>query len=369
MSSTVRAEREHEEKEGDEKHVGNLLLPDASHSLKGKLRIRGTYMEVVLEIECAWKSSSSSSPSLLSSERNEHGDEMSSKYGTLCYKCVVDSASFVQATSHSSSSSGGDDNTNSKKSQQRIHEKMVQRLQQDSYISKYLLLTVSPRHPERIGDKNDADNEDNRVLATARICISKSDDRTNADSSNDNNKLPPSTIDVEGMIEQIYANAVASEKRSDGNRRGPRGDTEQRLHVGHLEERVDVSEPVAEAIRRAIWSSSESSLDIVEFVLSMPSLPTMEHHTKTNTFATTPLANRAKLRLLEDAMLDACEREGEDGLLEDLSINKDDGSSERRLAGEANKEVRAGSSSNPHEGRNTDGSVNGPRRKRGKRRK
>ncbi|KAL3937666.1 MAG: hypothetical protein SGBAC_007267 [Bacillariaceae sp.] len=87
-----------------------------------------------------------------------------------------------------------------------------------------------------------------------------------------------------------------------------------------LEERVDVSQPIAEAIKRAVWSSAESNLDIVDLVLCFPSLPTSMH--ASNTFATTTeLANRAKLRLLEDAMLDACEQEGEDQILEDLTID------------------------------------------------
>ena len=34
-----------------------------------------------------------------------------------------------------------------------------------------------------------------------------------------------------------------------------------------------------------------------------------------------PLAKRAKLRLLEDAMAEACEREGEDDIIGDLTIN------------------------------------------------
>jgi hypothetical protein len=109
------------------------------------------------------------------------------------------------------------------------------------------------------------------------------------------------------------------------------------LHLAHakieveesrniLEERVDVSDVVAEALWRAVWSSSESSLDIIELILELPSLPTTSHansssssnNNSNSTFIPTPLANRAKLRLLEDAMLDECEKEGEGELIGDL---------------------------------------------------
>lgn len=86
-----------------------------------------------------------------------------------------------------------------------------------------------------------------------------------------------------------------------------------------LEERVDVSEIAAETLRRALWPSTASSLDVVEVILALPSLPCRSTDRVTTT---TRLANRAKLRLLEDAMLDECEKEGEDQLIEDLNISK-----------------------------------------------
>ena len=91
-----------------------------------------------------------------------------------------------------------------------------------------------------------------------------------------------------------------------------------------MEERVNVSDPVAEGLRRALFSQAESSLDLVEILLSLPILPTATSSataTATALSFTCPLANRAKLRLLEDAMLDACEREGEDDLIDDLTIS------------------------------------------------
>lgn len=85
-----------------------------------------------------------------------------------------------------------------------------------------------------------------------------------------------------------------------------------------LEERVDVDQTAVEILRRSLWSSTTSSLDIVDVLLSLPTLPS---RSATRVEGTTRLANRAKLRLLEDAMLDECEKEGEDQLIEDLTIS------------------------------------------------
>ena len=105
-----------------------------------------------------------------------------------------------------------------------------------------------------------------------------------------------------------------------------------------LEERVDVSQNAAEILRRSLWSSTSSSLDIVEVMLSLPSLPC---RSADKVEATTRLANRAKLRLLEDAMLDECEKEGEGELIEDLTISNPKGSSQNELKQQVNIDVPA----------------------------
>jgi hypothetical protein len=95
----------------------------------------------------------------------------------------------------------------------------------------------------------------------------------------------------------------------------------QKNDTGSLEERVHVSDPVAEGVRRAIFSASTSVLDLVEVLINLPLLPCGQHQKLVSN--TTPLADRAKLRLLEDAMLDQCEKEGEDDLIEELNIADD----------------------------------------------
>ena len=57
----------------------------------------------------------------------------------------------------------------------------------------------------------------------------------------------------------------------------------------------------------------------MEVILALPSLPCQS---TARVSTTTRLANRAKLRLLEDAMLDECEKEGDDEIIEDLTISK-----------------------------------------------
>lgn len=93
-----------------------------------------------------------------------------------------------------------------------------------------------------------------------------------------------------------------------------------------FEERVDVTDNVAESIRRAVFSRAESSLDVVDLLLNLPILPCSIHKV-----VPCPLADRAKLRLLEDAMFDECERH-DDELIDDLTIvasNMESGSNKR----------------------------------------
>ena len=118
-----------------------------------------------------------------------------------------------------------------------------------------------------------------------------------------------------------------------------------------LEERVNVHEESLEAIRKAILSHAEGNLDVLELLLSMPYLPrpgfagdgcTDNSDQSTYTKALYSMAERAYLRLLEDAMFDACEKEGEDELLDDLNISdtKNDDSTEEEQANDGKREKK-----------------------------
>lgn len=99
-----------------------------------------------------------------------------------------------------------------------------------------------------------------------------------------------------------------------------------------LEERVHCSEEAAEAVRRAVFFSSESPLDVFDLVCRLPILPcstlsSVLDNTKSSSKSgvsqtTTPLADRAKLRLLEDATYDACDNEEEDEIVQELNIEE-----------------------------------------------
>jgi hypothetical protein len=170
--------------------------------------------------------------------------------------------------------------TTSVESDPTIHSKMVTRFQEDAYISKLLPDTTT---------------------TTTTTTLSGDDAR--------------------GMVVLAQAEIV--------------------MTPTDLEERVTVSEDVCEAIKRAIWSMADSPLDVVDLILNLPFLPTTDHagasgatsghpdteptaekSRSTTTIPTTTLANRAKLRLLEDALCDACEKEGEDELLDELKISE-----------------------------------------------
>lgn len=89
-----------------------------------------------------------------------------------------------------------------------------------------------------------------------------------------------------------------------------------------LEERVNVEEGTLQGIKNAIFSQCEDNLDVLELLLSMPYLPRNEKGIMPNQWQC-KLAERAYLRLLEDAMFDACEKEGEDEMLDDLKLSGD----------------------------------------------
>lgn len=90
-----------------------------------------------------------------------------------------------------------------------------------------------------------------------------------------------------------------------------------KCHGNDLEERVHCNQDAAEAVKRAVFSSADTSLDVFDFVTALPILPCTFH---TDIAHTSSLADRAKLRILEDVMYDACEDQGEEELVKDLTI-------------------------------------------------
>ncbi|KAL7550904.1 hypothetical protein ACHAWF_014112 [Thalassiosira exigua] len=96
------------------------------------------------------------------------------------------------------------------------------------------------------------------------------------------------------------------------------------------EERVNVHSDTLGGIRTALFGHVEDDLDVLELLLNLPYFPRRGWERQT---PIADLAERAYLRLLEDAMFDACEREGEDEMLDDLVIS-DAGGDPRAAFGE-----------------------------------
>jgi len=238
--------------------------------IQGTLKICGDYVAVTIKTKCVWtgKHDQSTTRTEDKNTSSSNNNNNNSEDGRLSYQVDVVSARFIERNN--------DSEQKESKTEKKIHTKMISRLRQDSYIAKLVELPLQQSNKEQ-NTNTETKDPTKQKSNKATLCLAEAN---------------------------IYVNTKKSE----------------------LEERVDVSETVAEALRRALWSSTRSSLDIVEVILALPSLPCQNcanysTTTTTTTPSTTRLANRCKLRLLEDAMLDECEKEGEDQLIEDLSIS------------------------------------------------
>jgi hypothetical protein len=218
------------------------LLEEATHYLAGTATWSGAYASVDLRVQTCWKASATNSV--------DDPDNLNGSLVTVCH-----ASARLGASSPLSSSSSPPKKSKEDKVQEKITSRMVERLRDDAYIAKWLL----------VPDKQQSKDSEPSLLYEARILL-----------QNDSSQL---------------------------------------------EERVDTLPDVAEAIRRAVFFSAQDSLDVLEVVLALPWLPVVKHApvllSKNQTSA---LADRARLRLLEDAMCDACEQQGEEDMVQDLDI-------------------------------------------------
>jgi len=94
------------------------------------------------------------------------------------------------------------------------------------------------------------------------------------------------------------------------------------LHrITKLEERVISSTDSIGGLKTLLFSFMESNIEVLEFLLHLPYLPREKQGASLK--PSRELGERVALRLLEDAMLDECEKEGEDDMLEDLNLSDD----------------------------------------------
>jgi len=190
--------------------------------------------------------------------------------------------------------------------------------------------TKEAKGEEKSGRKERAAKRKIRAEMKKRLCsdplirrlLTEEDaDRTNDDASTEKKKMlttkqkHPNNGDGLPLCEAlIQQNQTPSLVESAGN------------VVVELEERVNVHENSLEGMRNALFGHCEDNLDVLEILLGMPYLPRSTGGSDSgaksaNRAALSTLAERTHLRLLEDAMFDACEREGEDELLDDLEIS------------------------------------------------
>jgi hypothetical protein len=210
------------------------LLEEATHYLAGTATWSGAYASVDLRVRTCWKAN------------NKKSSDADGSLVSVCH-----ASARLGASTSSSSPSKKDKKDKKEKAEEKIASKMVKRLGDDAYITKWLL--------------EDGVQEEPSLLYEAHILLQK--------------------------------------------------DSAQ------LEERVDTSPDVGEAIRRAVFSSAEDSMDVLEVVFCFPWLPAVKHAPALlKKKKTTALADRARLRLLEDAMCDACEQQGEEVMVQDLDI-------------------------------------------------
>ena len=257
----------------------------------GTLTLYGDYMAVTISSNCSWM-------------WRPCAEEVNGcAIATLSFRLAA-SAKFIHRANTSqqmerSKRQGGDQSPKVDRKEQRAHAKrragMIDRLQKDYYI-KRLLAPLD-------GDSKVSDQKQQQHTST--IC--------------------------EAEIKESFG--------TDGKRK-------------ELEERVDVSEDVLEGIRRAILSHLDENTSVLDLLLCFPYLINALIETRKDDKGndiSLQLGHRAILRLLEDACIDACEKEGEDELLDDLQIstrigNGDDDdsveSSGGRFSGQATRPLK-----------------------------
>ena len=236
-------------------------------SLRGTLALSSEYISVSIHVLCHWKRSvRRSCDANNKSTDNSDGVDAAAKQFQEEFDIKL-TASASESTAESSKNTHQQDRKDRKRSK-KLRAEMLKRLRSDHYIRRLFV------------DDNDANTD-------CALC--------------------------EALIQQNL--------RSGDKAAGT-------IDVDELEERVNVDEGTLQGIKNAIFSQSEDNLDVLEILLNMPYLPRLSSPSSDNDEeVTTPnqwrskLANRAYLRLLEDAMFDACEKEGEDELFDDLNIS------------------------------------------------
>lgn len=230
--------------------------------IQGVLTWKGDYMCAEIEALCCWETHETKPEN----KSNTEGHKTTSR-GSL-YFALRPTVRF--RTKHDKRLGDESKSKDERKADDKIRSRMIKRLKEDFFINKLI---------------SDASESDSKNQSSSDLTYR-------------------ATILCEARVSVNSPENLGGDTDTGGSQ---------------FEERVDVTDSVAEGLRRGLFSSAESSLDVAELLLSLPILPGTAHR-----ILDCPLADRAKLRLLEDAMFDACEREGEDEIIDDLKISSQD---------------------------------------------
>jgi hypothetical protein len=118
----------------------------------------------------------------------------------------------------------------------------------------------------------------------------------------------------QSMLNRLQSDSLIQRLLCQGSDMMPLMEAHIHMHDNGCEEKARCEHDTAEAIQRAVFSTAESPLDVFDLLLSFPMLPCVQYK------GGTPLADRARLRLLEDATCDVCEREEEEEMVQELQI-------------------------------------------------
>lgn len=248
-------------------------------SLRGTLTLSSEYIAVSIHVQCHWKkynqTDHKSDKRVCERRDNDNDGDVAAAAAAKQFQEEL----FIKLTASAIESKlrAKDDakiqNRNDRKASKKLRAEMLKRLRSDHYIQRLFV-----------------DKKANTDADSALLC--------------------------EALIQQNL--------RSDDKGGGT-------TNIDELEERVNVEEGTLQGIKNAIFSKSEDNLDVLEILLNMPYLPRTSPPPSSDNEKgdenainqwPTKLADRAYLRLLEDAMFDACEKEGEDELLDDLKISE-----------------------------------------------
>ena len=296
----------------------------------GTLTLSSEYISVSIHVNCRFntqncKTNSQNSTSIqvnrsieTSTDKQEEITPNYNNFDNEFYIQLTVSAKLASTSEHNSSTKMDEKTGDCKDraTKRKLRAGMIKRLKSDHFVKKLLI------------DDGDCDTSK----------VAHSEKRGTDTTMNDCNMTKQGLPLCEALIQQNKSSSSAFSSATQGM--GTNGGYE-------LEERVNVDENSLEAIRKAILSHAEDNLDVLELLLSMPYLPrsglagdgnmdNADQSASTKTLQS--MAERAYLRLLEDAMFDACEKEGEDDLLDDLNISDrrcGDGAMEKNSIGKS----------------------------------